>query len=103
MDDEFVCLDRNPDAPPEKFKEISAAYDVLKDEQKRETYDRYGLEGLREGMGGDGGEQCFWRCEDIGKDLFADRFRGDESLRFSDRWGFESSSTKPSTPRTTER
>lgn len=47
--------DRNPEAPPEKFKEISAAYDVLKDEQKRETYDRFGLEGLREGMGGDGG------------------------------------------------
>lgn len=46
--------DRNPEAPPEKFKEISAAYDVLKDEQKREIYDQYGLEGLREGMGGAG-------------------------------------------------
>lgn len=53
--DSEICLDRNPDAPPEKFKEISAAYDVLKDEHKREVYDQYGLEGLREGAGGDGG------------------------------------------------
>lgn len=44
-------VDRNPEAPPEKFKEISAAYDVLKDEQKKEVYDRYGLEGLKEGAG----------------------------------------------------
>jgi len=44
--------DRNPEAPPEKFKEISAAYDVLKDEHKKEVYDRYGLEGLKEGAGG---------------------------------------------------
>jgi DnaJ family protein A protein 2 len=43
--------DRNPDAPPEKFKEISAAYDVLKDEHKKEIYDQYGLEGLKEGIG----------------------------------------------------
>ncbi|UJR38403.1 hypothetical protein I4U23_031072 [Adineta vaga] len=46
--------DRNPDAPPEKFKEISAAYDVLKDEHKKEIYDQYGLEGLKEGMGAGG-------------------------------------------------
>ncbi|CAF1286441.1 unnamed protein product [Adineta ricciae] len=46
--------DRNPEAPPEKFKEISAAYDVLKDEHKREVYDQYGLEGLKEGMGAGG-------------------------------------------------
>lgn len=47
--------DRNPDAPPEKFKEISAAYDVLKDEHKKGIYDRYGLEGLKEGVGSGGG------------------------------------------------
>ncbi len=43
--------DRNPEAPPEKFKEISAAYDVLKDEHKKEIYDQYGLNGLKEGIG----------------------------------------------------
>ncbi len=47
-------LDRNPEAPPEKFKEISAAYDVLKDEHKKEIYDQYGLEGLKEGIGAEG-------------------------------------------------
>lgn len=38
------------------FKEISHAYDVLSDDQKREIYDRYGEEGLKnDGMGGGGG------------------------------------------------
>jgi len=35
----------SPDAP-EKFKEMSAAYEVLSDEKKRETYDQFGEEGL---------------------------------------------------------
>jgi len=38
----------SPDAP-EKFKEMSAAYEVLSDEKKRETYDTYGEEGLSAG------------------------------------------------------
>lgn len=42
-----------PDAE-QKFKEVSAAYEVLSDEEKRETYNRYGLEGLKEGRGGGG-------------------------------------------------
>lgn len=29
-----------------KFKEISAAYEILSDEEKREQYDKYGLEGV---------------------------------------------------------
>lgn len=49
----------------EKFKEISEAYEVLIDKQKREIFDVYGEEGLKggapppgqggEGMGGFGG------------------------------------------------
>jgi len=35
----------------EKFKEITEAYDVLRDQDKRELYDRYGEAGLRGGAG----------------------------------------------------
>ncbi|KAI8847734.1 hypothetical protein BC829DRAFT_490540 [Chytridium lagenaria] len=44
--------DKNQDGG-EKFKEISHAYEILSDPQKRETYDRYGEEGLS-GEGGPG-------------------------------------------------
>src|SRR5881394_1051146 len=36
----------------EKFKEITEAYDVLRDPQKRAAYDRYGEAGLRGGGAG---------------------------------------------------
>ncbi|KAF3854751.1 hypothetical protein F7725_022806 [Dissostichus mawsoni] len=46
--------DKNPDAG-DKFKEISFAYEVLTTPEKKELYDRYGEQGLREGGGGGAG------------------------------------------------
>src|ERR687889_2325311 len=48
--------DRNNGAKDaeERFKEITEAYDVLRDPQKRAAYDRYGEAGLRGGGGGAG-------------------------------------------------
>ena len=46
--------DKNPGnkESEQKFKEISEAYDVLKDEQKRAAYDRFGHGAFQGGMGG---------------------------------------------------
>jgi DnaJ family protein A protein 2 len=43
----FLCLGQ--------FKELAQAYDVLNDPEKREIYDQYGEDALKEGMGGGGG------------------------------------------------
>jgi molecular chaperone DnaJ len=46
--------DKNPGdkAAEQKFKELNEAYDVLKDEQKRAAYDRFGHAAFEQGMGG---------------------------------------------------
>ena len=46
--------DRNPNdnAAEEKFKEATQAYEVLKDPQKRQTYDQFGHAGLGQGGAG---------------------------------------------------
>lgn len=40
-----------------KFKEVSAAYEILSDAETREKYDKYGLEGIQENGGGGGGQE----------------------------------------------
>lgn len=49
--------DRNPDdaSASDKFKELNEAYDVLKDEQKRAAYDRFGHAAFDGGGRGGGG------------------------------------------------
>ncbi|KAJ3019859.1 Type I HSP40 co-chaperone [Thoreauomyces humboldtii] len=59
--------DKNPDAG-DKFKDISHAYEILSDAQKREVYDRYGEEGLSNDGGGAGGMSP--------EDLFSHLFGG---------------------------
>ena len=54
------ALKEHPDkgGDPDKFKEITAAYEVLSDREKREIYDRHGEDGLK-GGGGAGAHDIF--------------------------------------------
>jgi molecular chaperone DnaJ len=70
--------DRNPgDAGAEaRFKEISAAYDVLSDPEKRKQYDRGTLFSGAPGAGGGFGGFDVGGFGDILNNLFGDRVRG---------------------------
>jgi molecular chaperone DnaJ len=76
--------DRNADNPDAeaKFKEVSEAYTVLSDPQKRAAYDQYGHAGVS-GMGGGGPQGFSGNFEDLGDvfgamfgDVFGDMFSG---------------------------
>ena len=64
--------DRNPgDASAEaRFKEAAEAYDVLRDENKRARYDRFGHAGLGRQGGFQSNEDIFSHFGDIFSDLF---------------------------------
>jgi len=71
--------DRNTDddgGSEKKFKEAKEAYEVLKDTEKKATYDQFGHDGLRAGAGGQGGFQSAEGFGDIFGDVFGDIFGG---------------------------
>lgn len=73
--------DRNRDNPEAEttFKKISEAYDILKDDQKRAAYDRYGHAAFENGGAGNGhggGGFGFTDLSDVFDDLFGDFMGG---------------------------
>ena len=68
--------DRNPDdeQASEKFKELSEAYEILSDDQKRQTYDNFGHEGVNSSFSSSQGAADAF--SDIFGDIFSDIFGG---------------------------
>ena len=68
--------DRNPDdqEAADKFKELSEAYEILSDDQKRQAYDNFGHQGVNsQYSSAQGAADAF---SDIFGDIFSDIFGG---------------------------
>jgi molecular chaperone DnaJ len=72
----------------DKFKELSEAYEILGDAQKRQLYDQYGHAGLKSafGPGGFDFSRDFTHVADL-QDIFGDLFGGDAGGIFDEFFG----------------
>ena len=75
--------DRNKDdkKAERKFKEAAAAYEVLKDSEKRSAYDQYGHDAFRQGGGGQGFGDFGGGFSDIFEEFFGGGFGGQSRQR----------------------
>ncbi|KAK8627323.1 hypothetical protein V6N13_134936 [Hibiscus sabdariffa] len=101
--------DKNPINKKEaeaKFKQISEAYDVLSDPQKRQIYDLYGEEGIQSAElsspngftgGGVGGDRAYRFNPRNAEDIFAEFFGGSET-RFNGDGGVGTQGNKKAAP-----
>ncbi len=73
--------DRNKDDKhaEEMFKKISEAYEILSDAQKRQMYDQYGAEGVKQQFGGGGFQWSNFTHADEFSDIFESFFGGGRS------------------------
>ena len=88
--------DRNPDdkEAENKFKEAAEAYEVLSNQEKRQKYDRFGHEGMKNGGGfGGGGFGGGMSMDDI-FEHFGDIFGGGFGSAFGGGFGGAQGSTR---------